>query len=384
MRLFISALLMAGGLTSSSTLLAASDFDDKNLKLQKLRQLIGQQEKRLQQKNRIKDQEYQQIKELELSIHRQLVSIRQLEEKSLTLNDKATRLKQEKTVLLDHLAMQREQLSEELRLFYILQRQPTFKLLLNQKNPARLKRVNTYINYLSEARTRKMHDMQEKLQEIAQIDASLQATLQEVSSTYSRKKTALQKLDARMAERKKALVLLEQRLKVENRELSRLYKDSKGLGLLLENLRQALADIPAETHKKTFHELKGQLKWPVSGRIFRAFGTKVRNTVQISRGVLIATDTGQEVTAISHGRVAFTSWLRGFGLLMIVDHGNGFMSLYGQNQALYKEVGEWVDMGDVIAISGNSGAQARNGLYFELRHNGEPVDPMLWCAGKPG
>ena len=98
---------------------------------------------------------------------------------------------------------------------------------------------------------------------------------------------------------------------------------------------------------------------------------------------MIAADEGGKVRAVAQGRVAFADWMRGFGLLLIIDHGDGYMSLYGHNQALYKEVGEWVDSGETVATLGASGGQTRAGLYFELRHKGRPVNPVLWCAGKP-
>ncbi|MEE9342890.1 MAG: peptidoglycan DD-metalloendopeptidase family protein, partial [Gammaproteobacteria bacterium] len=130
--------------------------------------------------------------------------------------------------------------------------------------------------------------------------------------------------------------------------------------------------------------MKGKLAWPATGRLVQLFGTKLKNSNQISRGVTIRAQEGGDVRVISHGRVAFADWLRGFGLLLIIDHGDGFMSLYGHNQSLYKEVGEWVDTGDVVSVLGSSGAQANSGLYFELRHEGSPVDPLKWCQGKPG
>jgi septal ring factor EnvC (AmiA/AmiB activator) len=131
------------------------------------------------------------------------------------------------------------------------------------------------------------------------------------------------------------------------------------------------------------HELKGKLRWPVAGRISMRFGARQAGGKLVSRGVRIRAPAGAEVRAIARGRVAYADWLRGFGLLLIVDHGNNYMSLYGNNRTLYKEVGEWVKGGEVVATVGSSGGQSSDGLYLEMRKKGRPFDPGPWFAGKP-
>jgi septal ring factor EnvC (AmiA/AmiB activator) len=125
------------------------------------------------------------------------------------------------------------------------------------------------------------------------------------------------------------------------------------------------------------------LRWPAQGHLAKRFGTLRGNSGLKWQGVLIEAPEGGQVRAVSQGRVAFSDWMRGFGLLLIIDHGDGYMTLYGHNQALYKEVGEWVDSGEVVASLGASGGQTQAGLYFEIRHNGQPVNPLGWCTGKP-
>jgi septal ring factor EnvC (AmiA/AmiB activator) len=129
-----------------------------------------------------------------------------------------------------------------------------------------------------------------------------------------------------------------------------------------------------------FSALKGQLPWPVKGRLANKFGSvRVESAESTWDGVLIDASEGTEIRAITSGKVAFSDWLRGYGLLMIIDHGKGFMTLYAFNQSLYRQVGEWVDVGEVIASVGQSGGRSHSGLYFGIRNKGKPVDPLEWC-----
>ena len=137
------------------------------------------------------------------------------------------------------------------------------------------------------------------------------------------------------------------------------------------------ADIPQQIKgEESFAAQRGRLRWPLQGRIVSAFGSD--DGGRRSSGVLLAAKNGTPVRAISHGRVAFADWLRGYGLVIIVDHGDGYLSLYGCNETLLKDVGDWVDADDTIATSGASGGQKTPGLYFELRAKGQAIDPRGW------
>jgi septal ring factor EnvC (AmiA/AmiB activator) len=143
-------------------------------------------------------------------------------------------------------------------------------------------------------------------------------------------------------------------------------------------LRDIFADIPQNlAGAEPFAALRGKLRWPLRGRVAEKFSAGTGGG-QVSQGVLIAAKSGSEVHAVSHGRVVFADWLRGYGLLLIVDHGDGYMSLYGYNETLLKDVGDWVDAGTVVATSGDSGGRPTPGLYFELRYKGKAVDPSYW------
>jgi septal ring factor EnvC (AmiA/AmiB activator) len=149
------------------------------------------------------------------------------------------------------------------------------------------------------------------------------------------------------------------------------------------SLGELLADIPNEpVEQQPFDQLKGKLPWPIKGSFSAQFGT-VRNQSDLTwNGVIIDSAYNTPVRAISYGRVAFADWLQGYGFITIIDHNDGFMSLYGHNQELYKQAGDWVESGEVIATVGDSGGQNDSGLYFELRSQGKPIDPNQWCSSK--
>ena len=191
-------------------------------------------------------------------------------------------------------------------------------------------------------------------------------------------------LAGEQAERARVLAKLQAQLRDKSQELAQLERDEQRLHELVESLQQALRDIPAAaTDYRSLDELKGKLRWPVAGRISMQYGARQAGGKLKSRGVRISAPAGEEVRAIDKGRVAYADWLRGFGLLLIVDHGKDYMSLYGNNRALFKEVGEWVEGGEVIATVGSSGGQSSAGLYLELRKKGRPFNPAPWFAGKP-
>ena len=185
-------------------------------------------------------------------------------------------------------------------------------------------------------------------------------------------------------QRRELVAKLTAELQDQGRQLARLQSDERELNALIKGLEQALADIPVEhPQQMQFAALRGRLPWPASGRIVSRFGTP-RLGGLFWDGVMISAPEGREVRAVHHGRVAFADWLRGLGLLMIVDHGDGYMTLYGHNQSLFKEVGDWVEADEAIALVGSSGGRERAGVYFGVRFKGRPVDPAKWCRRMAG
>ncbi|MCW8851123.1 MAG: peptidoglycan DD-metalloendopeptidase family protein, partial [Gammaproteobacteria bacterium] len=152
---------------------------------------------------------------------------------------------------------------------------------------------------------------------------------------------------------------------------------------LLKSLGELLADIPTSpSETQPFVSQKGKLPWPVNGRFLNNFGQSKNYGDLKWNGVLIKAELGTPVRVVSHGRVAFSDWLQGFGFITIVDHGDGYMSLYGHNESLFKQTGDWVQAGEVIATAGDSGGQPTSAVYFEIRSRGKPINPSKWCSTK--
>jgi septal ring factor EnvC (AmiA/AmiB activator) len=275
-------------------------------------------------------------------------------------------------------------LTEELKGAYMAGKQERVKLLLNQENPAGIGRMMVYHGYFTRARTARMQEIRLSLQHIDSIEQALSAQQDEIQQLLQQQRDKSLQLANGQNKRRKIIEQLQSGLKDKSSELSTLERDEKQLQQLIQSLRQALSDIPsASGQHKSLRPLKGKLQWPVKGRISMRYGEQQASGKLRSRGVRIATPSGSDVQAISSGRVAFSDWLRGFGLLLIIEHGGGYMSLYGHNRSLYKDVGEWVERGDVIAASGDSGGQLQAGLYLELRKDGQPFNPAPWFNGIP-
>jgi septal ring factor EnvC (AmiA/AmiB activator) len=276
-------------------------------------------------------------------------------------------------------------LEKELRAAYMAGKQEQVKLLLNQEEPAALGRLMVYHEYFMRARTQAMQDIRATLARLAEIERELLVQRSGIEVLIEQQQEKSSRLLDRQAQRREILLQLQDRLTGKTSRLAALEADERQLQQLVQSLQQAIKDIslPAGEYE-SLRSLKGKLHWPVAGHISMNYGERHVSGKLRSRGVHIRSRSGADVHAIARGRVIFADWLRGFGLLMIIDHGDNYMSLYGQNRSLYREVGEWVARDEVIAAAGNSGGQAQAGLYLELRKDGRPFNPDSWFSGKPG
>jgi septal ring factor EnvC (AmiA/AmiB activator) len=187
-------------------------------------------------------------------------------------------------------------------------------------------------------------------------------------------------LDQDLGKRKTIISSLDKQLKKQGGNLSRLEDEAAQLQNLIKSIEKLFIDAPeSEISRKSFAKLKGKLAWPLKGKLRKLFGrTKPQSDLRW-QGVKIEAANGSHVMAVSHGRVAFADWLRGLGNLIIIDHGNSYLSLYGHNESLFKTAGDWVEAGEVISSVGSSGGEQKAGLYFEIRKKGKPQNPTRWC-----
>ncbi len=274
-------------------------------------------------------------------------------------------------------------LADQLLASYAMSRQGHLKLLLADRNSAHIGRTLAYYDYLNRVRSERIGQLEQRLQVLATIERRLDERNNALAQTVGEQKQSQQALDKERAQRKQLVMALAKEIDGKEIELVRLAEDEKALQRLLSEIESSLSDIPPEIDgSEPFAKAKGKLSWPVNGRLVARFGSARGIGKQTWQGVEIATDAGAQVQAISSGRVAFADWLRGFGLLIIIDHGEGYMTLYGRNQSLYQEVGDWVSSGEVIASVGNSGGGGESALYFEVRHKGKPQNPLKWMVAR--
>src|SRR5690606_412162 len=278
----------------------------------------------------------------------------------------------------ERVAAERAALAEQVRITYINGRAERLKLLLSQESPADFGRMSVYYDYFNRSRAERIRGVAAELAELERLGAEAARLAGELDALGRDRGAELEALDRARAERSAVLDELDAALQAGGGELERLRDEESRLVELVTELGKVMAAFPVNS-EEPFPRLKGRLSWPVAGEIETRFGQR-RGAGVSSTGVLLAADEGSAVRAIYHGRVAFADWLHGLGLLLVVDHGDGYMSRYGHNDALLKEPGDWVRPGEPIAQVGTTGGRQSPALYFEIRHRGEPVDPNAWMA----
>ena len=270
----------------------------------------------------------------------------------------------------------RTALAGQLRAAYLIGGQEPLKLLLNQEDPARAGRMFVYYGYFGRARAGEIKLIEDDVQRIGQLEQEVDAQDAQLALLETQQQAQLGELERSRQQRSQALVGLEAEAHTRTQNLERLRAQQAGLEKLVRELRAAVERYPLEAND-AFSRLRGKLAWPVAGKLVARFGDARAGGVHWD-GVLVATERGAPVKAVCDGRVIYADWLPGLGLLTIIDHGDGYLSLYGHNERLYKGVGEHVAAGDTIAAAGDSGGSSRPELYFEIRKGGKPVDPRPW------
>lgn len=354
----------------------------KKQELEKLRQRMSELRNSIEEKQQQKNSASKALKDIEVRIGERAYILKKINRYLRKQKRELVKLKKQHQQTSTKLAGQRKILSQQINAAYMIGRQEYLKLLLNQENPAAIGRTLTYYDYFHKARS---HNIAEALVTINKLDALTQQVkvkTRELQSSRRQQRAEKQKLEDDLIDRSIVIKKMEQEIAKQGTRLKKLAADEKALQQLLRGIQNIMPSLLTEIDRhETFAKRRGRLKWPVQGKVKRLFG-KSRKAANLKwNGVLIPGKEGREVRAISHGRVAYADWLRGYGMLMIIDHGDGYMTLYGYNQALYKETGDWVDEGEVIATVGRSGGQSQSALYFEVRVKGKPSNPTKWCRG---
>jgi septal ring factor EnvC (AmiA/AmiB activator) len=319
------------------------------------------------------------VADLDQEIARLAAGIRRTERRQVEVRREIENLAERMRGLRENMEAHKERVAELAYSMYVMGRPSRLKLFLNQRDPSVVSRMLGYHEYIVAARARTIERINGWAAELAELSAeqeTRQRELEELAAGYRSEQEALQ---ARREERGSALAALNERIAASESELARLKENESRLQGVIQEIEEYLSSQRSHgISEGAFRAMKGKLRLPVSAPVSARFGD-TRSTGVKWDGLMLRPPGGADVEAIFEGRVVFADWLRGFGLLLIIDHGDGFMSLYSHNDVLFKGVGDWVDTREVIAAVGNSGGLDRPGLYFEIRNNGEPQDPLSWC-----
>ena len=299
----------------------------------------------------------------------------QIKEKNRELMELDKRMARQDALL----SGQREQLAQQIRAAYKTGRNNYLKLLLNQQEPGRVGRILAYYNYDVQARTRRIAGINIALAEIASLEQRIQSETQALIQLQEDQEQKLVEFQSYRTSRHEITSKLQAYIDDQGAQLQILQGNEQELTKLVSELKHQELAIQIFEDMPPFNTLQGKLDWPVRGKITSRFGSLRKGGKLKWQGVNIAAKNGAEVKAITTGKVVFADWFRNMGLLMILDHGDGFMTLYGHNERLLKKPGDWVLAGEPITRVGDTGGQYRSGLYFEIRQSGNPINPNLWC-----
>jgi len=379
--LFVPLLLALGAVVS-----AQDDGGEltkiKEQELAEVRERISELKKSMDAAAEDRDRLTGELQEIEVRIAEQRSRIRELERERDAVTARKETLDAELASREAHLDTESAALAAQVRSAWMSGNQEKIKLLLNQRDPATLGRLMAYYRYLNDYRAGNIDAVVEEIRKLEELRGEIAAEQARLDNLAQARYDELGQLNASLENRRDLLATLKQRLADEGREVDRLAAQEQDLSRLIAELTSILSDYPISS-EQPFSELRGKLTWPVAGTLLHDFGQPRGGGVKWN-GVVLAAPRGREVRAVYHGRVAFADWLAGMGLLVIVDHGEGYLTLYGYNETVLKDTGDWVAPGDVIATVGDSGGQPQASLYFEVRKGTRPENPRRWVTRRPG
>lgn len=375
--LLISAMLAALLLASP---IQSGEREDRS-KLQKISRDIAKLQQSIKGDNQQQNELSKTLRKSELASADINTKINVLSVKLGSLKSELLKLKQQQSALEISRKRQQALISTQMKAAFHLGNEAPIKLLFNQENPDNVSRTLKYHDYFLSARTEKLNHYRDTLNSLKKVETSISDHQLALVKNRDDLKLQQQQLLKQQQQRREVLVQLNKQISSTKQTLNKLDIERKRLESVLKSLQESIAKLSLPASDKSFAEQRGKLPWPVSGRLSKHFGAQRHTNITWS-GWLLSAKEGTPVHAIHHGRVIFSDYLRGHGLLMIVDHGDNYMSLYAHNQVLLKETGEWVLTGETIAKVGNTGGQGNHALYFEIRHKGKPTNPTRWLTKK--
>jgi len=375
----LGASLVAITLLASPAMAQQSSDEDYQTKLLELQKSIKLLKSELQKVKGSRNDLQDSLQASEVDMGQLSGKIERLQGELASGKKQLLQLNRNRTELQGQRHEQQKAIGEYVNSAYRLGQQSQVKLLLNQQDPAELARTLKYYDYFIDARADKIDAYLETISELNRLEPRIEAKTRTIKASQKSLQKRHQQLLGKQQSRQDTLAKLNASIHSKDEQLKNKARDQQRLEALLKQVTEAIANLEIPGGDQPFAQRRGEMLWPTHGPITHAFGSDKAAGKLRWDGVRIKAAVGSKVAAVHHGRVVFSDYLRGHGLLMIVDHGKGYMSLYAHNQMLLKELGDWVSSGETIAKVGNTGGQAHAGLYFEIRHQGKPTNPSRWC-----
>lgn len=360
------------------SVVTAQDAQATAAQLERLKRDVAQLQQRIAAREKERKDEQQALADAERAINRVSAELKSLDDELQTLNENMQGLQSQRVSLEAALDERRALINQLIQEQYRQGRQPRLQLLLKQEDPERLDRMLRYYDHLNAELAQQLKTYQDQLESLGTTRSQIGSTEEQIALRRQQLSEEQAQLVKAKSDRQVAIARIAQVQQQEQQRLTSLRRDQQELENLLAEIQKSLEAARLAQDSQQFANLKGRLPWPIEGRLLRTYGSQ-RSGVAFE-GLLIGGNTGAQVRAVHQGRVVFSDWLRGYGLVMILDHGGGYMSLYGHNQTLLRQPGDWVTSGQPIATVGNSGGHEEVGLYFAIRHQGRPVNPSEWLS----
>jgi septal ring factor EnvC (AmiA/AmiB activator) len=352
---------------------------DRAQELARIRERIEAIDKAVQEDRLRQDDLSRELRDSEKSIATLARALRKIESEADAQERAVAKTRQQRAGVAHKLESERGALRQQVRAAYLMGRQQQAKMLLNQEDPGRLGRVLTYYDYLNRARVQQIGVINQQLERLRAVEATLQAQLDKLNAVQQERQSTLDQLRAQRSQRRNTLDQIAARIKDQSRELARLRGDEGRVQNLVTSVRRALADTPYDaTGDKPFPLLKGKLGWPLRGPVLARFGAPKAGGKLSWRGLWLGAPAGTPVQSVGRGRVVYVGWMHSYGLIVIVEHGNNYYSLYGHTQSTSVSLGDLVLPGQMLAQAGDSGGHEKSGVYLEIRNGRNPVNPQQW------
>ena len=373
-RLPVKASIIAGFMMLSFSVYA-SDLEKRQSELKSIQAQINQQQSALKNTSKQREKLLALLRSDEEAIAAAAKKVNSTKNSLAQIDTKLAELKQRQEELETLKVSQQKTLSKQLSSAYLAGNHDYTKMMLNQQSPATIERMLAYYQYLNKARMNSINELKKTITELDEIKVSQTSKQKQLTRLMAEQQVQSKRLNQEQDQRQLTLKELQRTLNTKGAELEQLQIEEASLKRVVEQALKAMRDNPS---MEGFDKQGGKLKWPTKGRVSASFGSP-RSGQVVWKGTMLSAPEGQNIRAVSGGKVIYADWLKGFGMVMVIDHGKGYMSLYGHAQALLKSPGDMVKTGEAIALVGRSGGQTEPGLYFEIRYKGQAVDPAKYC-----